>query len=322
MTAMKALLEQFREYMADERQFSRHTIIGYMRPLNHFVKWANASGISDWNEVTIEHLSNWVRVQRHRASFSGRRGRITTRKVGSEVAHQSICALKTFYKFACEATDNLARNPAECLEVPRRGRRLPRPLSVQEMEKLLEPQFPPYELSEVAWLELTYGSGLRLSEVIELLPCQVQLEERIVRVIGKGDKERLVPFGRKAQEAIRRYIDHGRPFLVHAKSPSNLFLNKNGKRLHPVTAWWRIRYRAKRAGILRHASPHILRHSFATHLLEGNADLRVIQECLGHSLISTTELYCAVSPQRAIQQFKQFHPRATVPHEGPMPELG
>jgi integrase/recombinase XerD len=159
-------------------------------------------------------------------------------------------------------------------------------------------------------LELAYASGLRLSELRNLRLEQLSLEAGFVNVIGKGNKERVVPVGRKAVEALNRYLASGRPALVTAKSPANVFLTRRGTPFAAVTLWLRIKNRVRRAGVERNVTPHMLRHSFATHLLEHGADLRVIQELLGHANIGTTEIYTHVAGSRLREIHRRFHPRA------------
>ncbi len=158
-------------------------------------------------------------------------------------------------------------------------------------------------------LELAYASGLRLAELRNLRLEQLHLEAGFINVIGKGNKERVVPVGRKAVLALNQYLRAGRPKLVTSRSPANVFLTRRGTPFAPVTLWLRIKQRVKRAGIARSVTPHMLRHSFATHLLENGADLRVIQELLGHASISTTEVYTHVAGQRLREVHRKFHPR-------------
>jgi integrase/recombinase XerD len=158
-------------------------------------------------------------------------------------------------------------------------------------------------------LELFYSSGLRVSELSALLLQQVDLEHGFVRVFGKGAKERIVPLGGKAREALLVYLASGRPHLVQPRTGSQFFLNKNGGALSRVGLWKIVKAHARRAGITKNVKPHALRHSFATHLLTGGADLRAIQEMLGHASISTTQIYTAVEPQRLLAQHAKFHPR-------------
>jgi integrase/recombinase XerD len=176
----------------------------------------------------------------------------------------------------------------------------------------LRPETPetPESLRDQAILELAYASGLRLSELKNLRLEQLHLEAGFINVIGKGNKERVVPVGRKAVEAMNRCIEVARPKLVTPKSPANVFLTKRGTPFASVTLWLRIKKRIARAGISRNITPHMLRHSFATHLLEHGADLRVIQELLGHASIGTTEIYTHVTGNRLREIHRKFHPRA------------
>jgi integrase/recombinase XerD len=189
---------------------------------------------------------------------------------------------------------------------------LPKALTNDEIDRLLTPLTPetPASLCDQAILELAYASGLRLSELRNIRLEQLQLEAGFVNVIGKGNKERVVPLGRQAIAAIQHYLQSGRPKLVNKKSPGTVFLSMRGTPFSAVTLWLRIKNRVKFAGIQRNVTPHMLRHSFASHLLEHGADLRVIQELLGHAQISTTEVYTHVAGNRLRQIHQQFHPRA------------
>ena len=180
------------------------------------------------------------------------------------------------------------------------------------MKKLLAPIRPetPESLCDRAILELAYASGLRLAELRRLRLEQIHLDARFINVIGKGNKERVLPVGRIAVEAVQRYLQAGRPRLVTKRSPANVFLTKRGSPFAPVTLWLRIKRRVRLAGIARNVTPHMLRHSFATHLLDHGADLRVIQELLGHSSIATTEFYTHVAGDRLREVHRKFHPRA------------
>ena len=177
---------------------------------------------------------------------------------------------------------------------------------------LLAPEVPetPPSLCDQAVLELAYASGLRLAELRNLRLEQLHLEAGFINVIGKGNKERVVPVGRKAVEALNRYIEAGRPKLVTPRSPANVFLTKRGTPFASVTLWLHIKRRVRRAGVARNVTPHMLRHSFATHLLEHGADLRMIQELLGHANISTTEVYTHVTGSRLREVHRKFHPRS------------
>jgi integrase/recombinase XerD len=203
-------------------------------------------------------------------------------------------------------------NLAENLSLPRRWKRLPKMLSTREIESLLKPEIPAtaQTLCDQAIIELAYACGLRLAELRGIRLEQLHLDAGFVSVVGKGNKERVVPVGKKAIEAIEQYLSSGRPKLITARSPANLFLTQRGTPFAAVTMWKRIKRRVKYAGIPRNVTPHMLRHSFATHLLENGADLRVIQEMLGHANISTTEVYTHVAGERLRDVHRKFHPRA------------
>jgi integrase/recombinase XerD len=234
----------------------------------------------------------------------------SARRLSSESVYLEIAALRALYRFA-ENEKIMPANIAENLSLPRRWKRLPKGLSNKEIEKLLIAETPdtPQNLCDQAVLELAYASGLRLAELRNIRIEQLHLEAGFINVIGKGNKERVVPVGDKAVEAIQRYLEAGRPKLVNKKSPANVFLTKRGTPFAAVTLWLRIKQRVRRAGLTRNVTPHMLRHSFATHLLENGADLRVIQELLGHASISTTEVYTHVTGGRLREVHRTFHPR-------------
>jgi integrase/recombinase XerD len=249
-------------------------------------------------------------LQHERGRRLAREPEQSTRRLSGESVYLEIAALRAFYRFA-ENEKLLATNPAENLSLPRRWKRLPKALSSEEIETLLTSELPetPQNLCDRAVLELAYASGLRLAELRGVRLEQLHVEAGFVSVIGKGNKERVVPLGRKAVEAIERYLSAGRPKLVKARSPGTVFLTKRGTPFAAVTLWLRIKQRVRRAGISRNVTPHMLRHSFATHLLDNGADLRVIQELLGHSNISTTEVYTHVAGTRLREVHRKFHPR-------------
>jgi integrase/recombinase XerD len=203
-------------------------------------------------------------------------------------------------------------NPAAAVMLPRRTRRLPKTLSPGEVERLMDAAkgTAPRALRDRALVELLYGAGLRVSEAVQLEKAGIDLDDRLVRVIGKGDKERIVPVGRQAVESLRRYLARGRPYLDRRRR-SELFLNAKGGPLTRSGAFLILRRLAEKAGLeAERVHPHLLRHSFATHLLEGGADLRSVQEMLGHADLSTTELYTHVSDRRRRELYFQAHPHA------------
>jgi integrase/recombinase XerD len=306
---MQELVEDFIQYLRNERGQSENTQKTYFALLNRFVAWATAEGIAHWCGVELNHLMRFLEHERARALEN--QPEESTRRLSSESVYLEIAALRAFYRWA-ETEKLLSVNAAENLSLPRRWKRLPKALTDEEMTRLLAPLIPetPSSLCDQAILELAYASGLRISELRTIRLEQLQLEAGFINVIGKGNKERVVPVGRKASEALQRYLDAGRPKLVGRKTPSNVFITQRGTAFSRVTLWKRIKDRVRHAGIERNITPHMLRHSFATHLLEHGADLRVIQELLGHANISTTEIYTHVAGNRLREVHRRFHPRA------------
>lgn len=305
---MQTLVEDFLQYLRHERGQAEHTQRTYAALLNKFVAWAARQSISDWEQVELKHLMAFLQHERERTVEGEPKD--SARRLSSESVYLEIAALRAFYRFA-ENEKLLPANVAENLSLPRRWKRLPKALTDAEIQKLLEPEQPetPQSLCDQAILELAYASGLRLSELKNLRLEQLHLDAGFISVIGKGNKERVVPVGRKAAAALNRFIDSGRPRLVTPRSPANVFLTRRGTPFASVTLWLRIKRRVRRAGVSRNVTPHMLRHSFATHLLEHGADLRVIQELLGHANISTTEIYTHVTGNRLREIHRQFHPR-------------
>ena len=305
---MQDLVEDFLQYLRNERGQSENTQRTYAALLGRFVGWADNQGLKNWTAIELSHLMSFLQHEQKRPAGSSEIG--ASARLSSESLYLQIAALRAFYKYA-ESEKLLPANVAENLSLPRRWHRLPKALTNDEIEKLLQPETPetPSALCDCAILELAYASGLRLAELRNIRLEQLQLESGFVLVIGKGNKERVVPLGRKASAAMQRYLDAGRPKLVTKRSPANVFLTKRGTPFSSVTLWLRVKRRARRAAIGRNVTPHMLRHSFATHLLEHGADLRVIQELLGHANISTTERYTHVAGSRLRDVHRKFHPR-------------
>lgn len=305
---MHALVEDFLQHLRHERGQAEHTQRTYSALLNKFVTWAEKQGLTDWKSVELKHLIAFLQHERERALVN--QPKESTRKLSSESVYLEIAALRAFYHFA-ENEKLLPSNVAEYLSLPRRWKRLPKAMTSQEIEKLLTPETPetPQSLCDQAILELAYASGLRLAELRGVRLEQLHLEAGFINVIGKGNKERVLPLGKKAAAALERYISVGRPKLVTPRSPANVFLTKRGTPFAAVTLWLRIKQRVRRAAIARNVTPHMLRHSFATHLLENGADLRIIQELLGHATIATTEIYTHVAGNRLRDVHQKFHPR-------------
>jgi integrase/recombinase XerD len=302
------LVEDFLQHLRHERGQAEHTQRTYAALLNKFVAWAGKQGLCDWKSVELRHLMSFLEHERKRALAN--QPKESPRRLSSESLYLEIAALRAFYRFA-EGEKLLPMNIAETLSLPRRWQRLPKALTSREIEKLLTPETPetPQNLCDQAVLELAYASGLRLAELRGARLEQLHLDAGFINVIGKGNKERVVPLGRKAVSALQRYLDVARPQLVRPRTPANVFLTKRGTPFAPVTLWLRIKQRVRRAGLERNVTPHMLRHSFATHLLEHGADLRVIQELLGHASIATTEVYTHVAGSRLREVHRKYHPR-------------
>ena len=278
-------------------QRSPRTVDAYRRDLTAF---ADLHG-SHVGTATTSALESWVAGMRAAGLAPSTIARRIS-AVRSFFRHQVLLGLRD-------------DNPAAEIATPRRIRKLPRTLSPAESERLIEAAngTTPRGLRDRALVELMYGAGLRVSETIGLARTSVDIDSRIVRVIGKGDKERIVPLGRPAAESVRRYMALGRPHLDRSHRP-DLFLNARGGALTRAGAFLILRKLAAKAGLEpERVHPHLLRHSFATHLLEGGADLRSVQEMLGHADLSTTELYTHVSDRRRRETYFAAHPHAKLP---------
>ena len=287
-----AELDGFLSLLATRR--APRTVEAYRRDLLQLAEWLDGP----ISAVTTEQLEGWVAQMR----ADGRAATTIARR---------IAAVRAFFKHQLLLGER-RDNPAAPLELPRRTRTLPRTLSPTEAERLIDAAAgtSPRAMRDRALVELLYGAGLRVSEALGLDRRGVDLDERIVRALGKGNKERLVPLGRPAVEALRRYVAMGRPHLDRRNRPE-LFLNSRGGPLTRAGAFLILRKLAERAGLEPgRVHPHLLRHSFATHLLEGGADLRSVQEMLGHADLSTTELYTHVSDRRRRELYFQAHPHA------------
>jgi len=270
------------------------TVEAYRRDIAALARWLGRPV----GTVSTEELERWLAEQRAAGLSSATIARRTA-ALRSLFRHQLLLGTRR-------------DNPAAELELPRRTRRLPRTLSAAEAERLVEAATgtTPRALRDRALAELLYGAGLRVSEAVSLARGAVDLDGRLVRCTGKGGKERVVPIGRPAAEAVRRYLARGRPYLDRRHRP-DLFLNAQGGALTRAGAFLILRRLAARAGLEpERVHPHLLRHSFATHLLEGGADLRTVQELLGHADLATTELYTHVTDRRRRELYYQAHPHA------------
>jgi integrase/recombinase XerD len=290
-------LDRFGDYLTLEQGTSPLTLEAYRRDVERLVDYARTKGAAAPGDITSRILREFV----YHLKDVG---------LAPSSIRRNISAVRTYFKFLL-SDGVVARDPSERIETPKRWRTLPDVLTVAEVESLLaSPTLDqPLAFRDRAMLELAYGAGLRVSEWITLGVKDVLFEDKLVRVFGKGSKERLVPIGRSAIGAVATYIRELRPRLEKGAGKGVLFLNSRGEPLSRMGAWKILRHHVEHAGIKKHVSPHTLRHSFATHLLEGGADLRAVQEMLGHVDISTTQIYTHVDREYLRKVHKQFHPR-------------
>ena len=291
-------LEQFRDFLALEAGNSRNTVESYVRDIARLASWATPMGVRRPDDLTASQLREFI---------------YHLKDVGLSPAtiHRQISAMRTYYRFLV-GEGHAARDPSERLESPKRWRVLPSVLTVAEVEKLIAgpDTDTPLGIRDHALLEFAYATGARVSELVGVKQQDVVFEDGIARLFGKGAKERLVPVGRRALGAVALYAREIRPTLDRGQGRGVLFLNARGRPLSRVGAWGVIKQAARRAGIAKRVTPHTLRHTFATHLLEGGADLRAVQEMLGHADLTTTQLYTHIDRDYLRTVHKQFHPRA------------
>lgn len=291
-------LERFRDYLALEAGNSRNTVENYLRDITRLAEYASGKGIAQPQQLAAAQLRDFIYFLKDLG-------------LAPTTIRRQISAIRTYFKFL--VGEGIAtRDPSERIESPKRWRTLPAVLSVPEIKALLSAPNTdePLAIRDRALLEFAYATGVRVSELVGLKMQDVSFAERVVRVFGKGGKERLIPFGRQALGALATYAREIRPSLDHGKTRGVLFLNARGTPLSRVGAWGVIKATARRAGLTKRVTPHTLRHTFATHLLEGGADLRAVQEMLGHADLSTTQLYTHVDRDYLRSVHKTYHPRA------------
>ena len=294
---MKKLLEEFINYLSVERGLSKNTIASYRMDLVSFLNYLESKGFSGIEKIKRDDITHYLL-------------NLKDKGLSGNSVSRALVSIKMFYKFL--AQEHLIKdNIAGVLESPKLIRSLPNVLNISEVEKLLAaPDMRDWiGIRDKAALELLYATGMRVSEMVDLPTNTLNLDVGFIKCRGKGDKERVVPIGSKARDAITRYLEKTRPILLKNKNDNHLFLTRLGKRVSRQSFWKMIKKYAKKARIKKEITPHTLRHSFATHLLERGADLRVVQEMLGHSDIATTQIYTHINKDRLKLIHKQFHPR-------------
>jgi integrase/recombinase XerD len=295
-TEDQGLVLLFLDYLAVEKGLAKNSLVSYGTDLRRFGAHLAKK------EIDLERVQ---RVDISRYFQSLRTAGISARSVA-----RALAAIRGLFRFLV-AERHLKHDPTENLENPKLWMTLPKSMQMDEVEALLRApdRTAPDGLRDAAMLELLYATGLRVSELIHVKIEDIVLDAGFLRTFGKGSKERIVPFGDAARDAIVVYLERGRPELVKGPDP-HLFLSNRGRPMSRQSFWMKIVRYARKAGIKSHISPHVLRHSFATHLLENGADLRSVQMMLGHSDISTTQIYTHVSRARLQKMYDQFHPRA------------
>jgi len=294
---MTALLDTFLSYLSVERGLSKNTLAAYRADLEAFFRYLEAKGMKGPDRVSRDDITHFLL-------------HLKDKGLSGNSVSRTLVSIKSFYKFLVQER-LIKADAAGTLESPKLIRPLPNVLSTQEVEKLLEaPDTRDWMgTRDKAALELMYATGMRVSEVVEMMIEGLNLDVGFIKCRGKGDKERIVPLGKKAIAAIIRYLEKVRPRLLKTKKDNHLFLSRLGKKISRQTFWKILKRYAKVARIKKEITPHTLRHSFATHLLEGGADLRVVQEMLGHSDIATTQVYTHIDKSRLKAIHTKFHPR-------------
>ena len=298
---MKQLLDDFISYLIIEKGLAENTIEAYERDINYYFAYLKREGIHDiCSQTTLTvHVLKHLSELKEKNSLSGK----------SRARH--LIAIRQFYRFLFRK-GIIDKNPLINVTSPKTWKTLPHILSYSQIETLLaQPDLgTPLGIRDRAMLELLYATGLRVTELIKLTAHDVRLQPGYLMCMGKGSKERIIPIGKTALDYLQHYLKKGRPYLVKTKNTTTIFTNRYGNELTRQGVWKIIKHYSLRAGLLKNVAPHTLRHSFATHLLENGADLRVIQTLLGHSDISTTQIYTHLTLDKVKEMYKQYHPRA------------
>lgn len=295
---MELFLKEYLAYIKLEKNLSQNTVVSYKNDINAFISFLKDSSVDDPSNITSDHIRNFFKV-------------IKELGLSGSSSARYFSSLKGFFLYLLK-NKYILKNPIEKITAPKISKKLPGVLNIPEIEKILSA--PEVEdklgLRDKTILELFYACGTRVSELINLKVNDLFLDDEIIRVFGKGSKERLIPIGSSAIKWIGEYLKKSRPLLMKkSKSENNLFLNARGTKLSRMGVWKIIDRYVKEAGIRKKVHPHTFRHSFATHLLEGGADLRAVQEMLGHADISTTQIYTHIDRDYIKQVHKQYHPR-------------
>ncbi|MCZ2259510.1 site-specific tyrosine recombinase XerD [Sporosarcina sp. G11-34] len=292
-------LEDYIHFLKVERQLADNTIISYRRDLEDYLVFIEQQGFKTIESINRQEILTYL----EKLNSEGKSSRTVSRNISS---------IRSFHQFLLREKVTTG-DPTVHIDLPKIEQKLPRVLSMDEVEKLIDSpdRSKPQGVRDNALLEILYGTGMRVSELIGLDIDDIHLSMGFVRVFGKGGKERIVPLGSQAIKACNRYIEEARPlFIAKQRGVDALFVNMRGNRISRQGCWKLLKGHALNAGLRSELTPHILRHSFATHLIENGADLRAVQEMLGHADISTTQIYTHVSRARLKEVYVKFHPRA------------
>lgn len=304
-SALQRAVDDWLGHLEVERGASPNTLSSYRRDLGRYTAYLHGRGVTEPSAVTEAHVTDFLAHLRE--------GDADHAPLAASSAARTLVAVRGFHRFLALEGD-VPADPAAAVSPPKAPSRLPKAISIDEVERLLAAASvgdTPVSLRDRALLEVLYGSGARISEAVGLDLDDIDTDEGVVRLFGKGRKERLVPLGSYAADALGAYLVRGRPALAsRGRGTPAVFLNQRGARLSRQSAWTALRAAAQRADLSGHLSPHTLRHSFATHLLDGGADVRVVQELLGHASVTTTQIYTLVTVQRLREVYAQSHPRA------------
>ena len=295
---MEELIDEFINYLSVERGLSQNTQISYKRDLNKYISYLKSKGINSMQTTTRKQITDFIMNLKD----SG---------LSANSISRNLAAIKSFHRFLV-IERYIKDDVTSVMDSPKLWKKLPEALNLEEVERLLsKPNLKDWlGIRDKAALELMYATGMRVSELVDLKLDNVNLDVGFIKCKGKGQKERIIPVGRKAITAIERYLNKIRPKLVKKKeNVQHLFLTRLGRKMSRQTFWKIIKKYLKKAKIKKEVSPHTLRHSFATHLLERGADLRVVQELLGHANISTTQIYTHINKERLKSIHRKYHPR-------------
>ncbi len=295
---MDQLLDSFLSYLAIEKGLSKNTIESYGRDVRKLTLFLNQNKISEVNDVKYDNILDFL-------------SHLKKQQFSDTTTARTIVSIKQFFKYLL-IEKILKEDPSSQIQTPKMKKAIPGVISLEDVEKILAApdESTPEGIRDIAMLEVLYATGIRVSELIGLKLNEVNFEMGFVIVYGKGSKERIVPIGEQAQEKLKVYMQHSRLLLLKSREAKELFVTRRGKGMTRQGFWKLIKTYALKSGITKDISPHTLRHSFATHLLERGADLRTIQIMLGHSDISTTQIYTHVENERLKEIHKKYHPRS------------